>query len=57
MENSRLDDTKLLAIIGLLVSVLIVVSVLFGLAYFYDVKHNSGVDAGSCYSRSKHPSL
>ncbi len=57
MENSGLDDTKLLAIIGLLVSVLIVVSVLFGLAYFYDVKHNGEVDTGSCYNRSAQPPL
>ena len=51
MENSKLDDTKLLAIIGLLISVLIAVSVLFGIAYFYDIKHNSSVDAKSCYSK------
>ncbi|MEA9391965.1 hypothetical protein SJI19_15670 [Acerihabitans sp. TG2] len=56
MENSRLDDTKLLAIIGLLLSFLIVVSVSFGLAYFYDVKHNGGVDVGSCISVSTSPS-
>ncbi|WP_410015776.1 hypothetical protein [Sodalis sp. C49] len=51
MENSSLDDTKLIAIIGLLISVLIVVSVLFGIAYFYDVRHNPpAVDAGACYN-------
>lgn len=55
MENSKLDDTKLLAIIGLLVSVLIAVSVLFGLAYFYDLKLNHGVEIGSCYDRSQPP--
>ncbi|HEY0209037.1 hypothetical protein [Acerihabitans sp.] len=51
MENSRLDDTKLIAIIGLLISVLIVVSVLFGIAYFYDVRHNPEVAVGSCYDQ------
>ncbi|WP_178112995.1 hypothetical protein [Acerihabitans arboris] len=57
MENSRLDDTKLIAIIGLLISVLIVVSVLFGIAYFYDIKHNPEVDVGSCYKQQAESSL
>ncbi len=52
MENSKLDDTKLLAIIGLLISVLMPVSVLFGIAYFYDIRHGSSVDSGSCYRRA-----
>ncbi|WP_213993112.1 hypothetical protein [Sodalis sp. dw_96] len=52
MENSKLDDTTLLAIIGLLISVLITVSVLFGIAYFYDIRHSSGVDTGACYTKT-----
>jgi len=52
MENSTLDDTKLLAIIGLLISVLITVSVLFGIAYFYDIQHSNSIDNGSCYSKT-----
>lgn len=52
MENSKLDDTKLLAIIGLLISVLITVSVLFGIAYFYDIRHSTSVDTGACYSKT-----
>ncbi|WP_170975316.1 hypothetical protein [Martelella alba] len=51
MENGRFDETKLLAIIGLLISVLIAVSVLFGIAYFYDVRHNAGIDTKSCYDK------
>lgn len=57
MENSRLDDTKLIAIIGLLISVLIVVSVLFGIAYFYDVRHAPPVDIGSCNNQRAETSL
>lgn len=36
MEPNLHDETKLLAIIGLLVSVLLVVSILFGVTYFSD---------------------
>lgn len=39
MEHNLHDETKLLAIIGLLVSVLLVVSILFGVTYFSDLKH------------------
>ncbi|XBS71181.1 hypothetical protein ABK905_09570 [Acerihabitans sp. KWT182] len=52
MENSKPDDTTLLVIIGLLVSVLITVSVLFGIAYFYDLRHGNRIDSASCYSRT-----
>lgn len=55
MENSGMDDTTLLAIIGLLISILIVVSVLFGIAYFNDVKHSPQLDVGTCYQPPKEP--
>lgn len=52
MEHHRHDDTKLIAIIGLLVSVLLIVSILFGVTYFFDFKHtNQEIDVRSCYSK------
>ncbi|VXC87875.1 conserved hypothetical protein [Enterobacterales bacterium 8AC] len=52
MEHNRHDDTKLIAVIGLLVSVLLIVSILFGVTYFFDFKHTHKViDIRSCYSK------
>ncbi|TCV98223.1 hypothetical protein [Biostraticola tofi] len=52
MEMDKLDDTRLLAIIGLLVSVLIAVLVLFGIAWLNDIKHSDPVDVQSCYRKN-----
>ncbi|TCT85343.1 hypothetical protein EDC48_115102 [Gibbsiella quercinecans] len=53
MEHNLHDETKLLAIIGLLVAVLLVVSILFGITYFSDT-HNTheGVDVQNCYLKT-----
>ncbi|CAI1495538.1 Uncharacterised protein [Serratia quinivorans] len=53
MEHNLHDETKLLAVIGLLVSVLLVVSILFGVTYFSDLKHaREEVDIKGCYIKS-----
>jgi len=53
MEHNLHDETKLIAIIGLLVSVLLVVSILFGITYFSDFRHiNEEVDVKSCYNKN-----
>lgn len=50
MEDNLSAETKLIAIIGLLVSVLLVVSVLFGIAYFSVPTHiEQEADVKSCY--------
>ncbi|WP_165699499.1 hypothetical protein [Chimaeribacter californicus] len=51
MEKKRIDDNKLIAIIALLASSLIVVSVLFGMTYFSDIKNHDAarLDVKSCY--------
>jgi competence protein ComGC len=53
MEHNLHDETKLLAVIGLLVSVLLVVSILFGVTYFSDLKHaHDEVDIKGCYIKA-----
>jgi hypothetical protein len=53
MEPNLHDETKLLAIIGLLVSVLLVVSILFGVTYFSDLRHaHDDIDIKSCYIKA-----
>ena len=53
MEHNLHDETKLLAVIGLLVSVLLVVSILFGVTYFSDPKHaRDEVDIKGCYIKA-----
>ncbi|HGE8348647.1 TPA: hypothetical protein ACGD7E_004985, partial [Serratia marcescens] len=53
MEPNLHDETKLLAIIGLLVSVLLVVSILFGVTYFSDLRHaQDDIDIMSCYIKA-----
>ena len=53
MESNLHDETKLLAIIGLLVSVLLVVSILFGVTYFPDLRHaHDDPDIKSCYIKA-----
>jgi hypothetical protein len=50
MEHNPHDETKLIAVIALLVSVLLVVSILFGITYLSDLRHSDQeVDAKSCY--------
>ena len=50
MEHNPHDETKLIAVIALLVSVLLVVSILFGITYLSDLRHiDQEVDAKSCY--------
>lgn len=52
MESSTLDETKLLLLIGLLISILIAVTVLFGIAWFNDLRHSAdAIDAQSCYRK------
>jgi hypothetical protein len=49
MEHNPHDETKLIAVIALLVSVLLVVSILFGITYLSDLRHiDHEVDAKSC---------
>ncbi|ANM79293.1 hypothetical protein A4U88_4478 [Serratia marcescens] len=56
MEPNLHDETKLLAIIGLLVSVLLVVSILFGVTYFSDLRHaHDDIDIKSCYIKAPEP--
>lgn len=51
MEHNVHDETKLIAIIGLLISVLLIVSILFGVTYFSDLRHiNDEIDTKTCYS-------
>lgn len=53
MEPNLHDETKLLAIIGLLVSVLLVVSILFGVTYFSDLRRaHDDIDIKSCYIKA-----
>ncbi|GAA3601941.1 hypothetical protein GCM10023078_31880 [Gibbsiella greigii] len=53
MEHNLHDETKLLAIIGLLVAVLLVVSILFGITYFSDTHTaHEGVDVQNCYLKA-----
>ncbi|EFE94868.1 MULTISPECIES: hypothetical protein [Serratia] len=53
MEHNLHHETKLIAIIGLLVSALLVVSVLFGVTYLSDLKHaNDPVDTKNCYFKT-----
>lgn len=50
MEHNPHDETKLIAVIALLVSVLLVVSILFGITYLSDLRHtNQEIDTKSCY--------
>ncbi|MFC0225596.1 hypothetical protein [Serratia aquatilis] len=52
MEDNLSAETKLIAIIGLLVSVLLVVSVLFGIAYFSVPAHiEQEVDVKTCHMK------
>lgn len=51
MESNRVDDNKLIALIALLASCLIVVSVLFGMTYYSDIRGQNPqhLDIKSCY--------
>lgn len=52
MESSKLDETKLLLLIGLLISILIAVTVLSCIAWFNDIRHSTdSIDAQSCYKK------
>ncbi|MFI8415712.1 hypothetical protein ACQKDS_05290 [Serratia sp. NPDC078593] len=53
MEHNLHHETKLIAIIGLLVSALLVVSVLFGVTYLTDLKHaNDPISIQNCYLKA-----
>lgn len=53
MESSKLDETKLLLLIGLLISILIAVTVLFGLAWLNDLCHSADpIDVQSRYKKA-----
>lgn len=53
MESSKLDETKLLLLIGLLIPILIAVTVLFGLAWLNDLRHSADpIDVQSCYKKA-----
>ncbi|AML58099.1 Uncharacterised protein [Serratia rubidaea] len=53
MEHELHHETKLIAIIGLLVSALLVVSILFGITYFSDLKHaDEKLDVKDCYIKN-----
>lgn len=51
MDSNLVDDNKLIAVIALLASCLIVVSVLFGMTYFADIRSQNPqhLDIKSCY--------
>lgn len=51
MEHNPHNETKLIAVIGLLISVLLVVSTLFSITYFSDFQHiNKEIELKSCYN-------
>ncbi|QCR36503.1 hypothetical protein [Nissabacter sp. SGAir0207] len=58
MEKNRFDDNKLIALIALLASSLIVVSVMFAITYFNDVKHDDArLDVKRCYIKESPSTL
>lgn len=56
MGFGKLDETALLALAGLLISVLIAISVVFGLAWYNDLRHSeTAVELQSCYNKTLPP--
>ncbi|AJJ19983.1 MULTISPECIES: hypothetical protein [Yersinia] len=54
MDKSLFDDNKVIALIGLLLAALIVVSVMFAMTYMADRQRNEvqTIDVQNCYKKN-----
>ncbi|MFA3761370.1 hypothetical protein V1951_19170 [Yersinia sp. 2544 StPb PI] len=54
MDKSLFDDNKVIALIGLLLAALIVVSVMFAMTYMADRQRNEAqpIDVQNCYKKN-----